>query len=351
MSDFKKPVLVTGAAGYLASWVVSQLLATGCAVRATVRSLADSAKVKHLHDLAARHPGLLTLFEADLLKEGSFDEAAQGCGVVFHVASPYFLEAPRDFERELLEPARRGTLNVIGAINRSASVHRLVLTASVVSLYNDAAELAARPGQLVTDTDYNRSQDPRHNPYAYSKTVAEQAAREAQRTQSTWDLVTIHPGAIFGPSLSKRGDATSVKMLRQFLDGSFRSGVPKLRLGVVDVRDAAEIHVRAALKAKPDDRFIAVGETLTLLDMAKAVRPADYGLPDKLPRRELPTWLIWLVAPFIGMTREYVKKNVGHAIDFDNRRSQVALAMQYRSPTQTFGDHLIQLVNDDLLKA
>jgi nucleoside-diphosphate-sugar epimerase len=343
------PIAVTGAAGYLASWVVTQLLDEGQRVHATVRSLADDAKLAHLHDLARRHPGRLALFEADLMKEGSFDLAFEGCGAVVHTASPYVLGQPRDVQGELVGPARQGSLNVIGAVNRAASVRRLVLTASVVSMFSDARDLAGRPGHRLAEADWNRHSSEGHNPYAYSKRVAEEAAWAAARAQSRWSLVTIHPGAIFGPSLSRRVDATSVDMVVQFLRGAFRPGVPRLWLGVVDVRDVAAAHVRAVLRAEAAGRYIVVGRSLALLDIARALRPGLQGLPDKLPTRELPKALVWLAAPFVGMTREYVSKNVAHPIDFDSRRSVKELGLAYRRPEQTFHDHVAQLLRDQLL--
>lgn len=343
------PIAVTGAAGYLASWVVAQLLDEGQRVHATVRSLADAAKVQHLNELARRHPGRLELFEADLMREGSFDRAFEGCSAVIHTASPYVLGRPRDVRNELLGPARQGSLNVIGAVNRAPSVRRLVLTASVVSLFNDARDLAGRPGHLVGESDWNRGSSEHHNPYAHSKAAAEEAAWAAARAQSRWDLVTIHPGAIFGPSLSRRVDATSVDMVVQFLRGSFQAGVPRLWLGVVDVRDVAAAHVRAVQRAAANGRYVVVNRSMPLLDIARAIRPGLQGLPDKLPRRELPKALVWLAAPFVGMTRAYVSKNVGHPIQFDNRRSVAELGLACRSPEQTFHDHVAQLLRDRLV--
>lgn len=345
------PVAVTGASGYLASWVVAQLLEEGHRVHATVRRLADAGKVEHLRALAGRHAGRLELFEADLMTEGSFDRAFEGCGAVIHTASPYVLGRPRDFQGELLGPARQGSLNVIGAVNRTPSVRRLVLTASVVSMFSDTRDVAGRPGHLLTEADWNRSSSERHNPYARSKAAAEEAAWEAARAQARWDFITIHPGAIFGPSLSRRVDATSVDMVVQFLRGSFRAGVPRLWLGVVDVRDVALAHVRAVQRSEAKGRYIVVGRSLPLLDIARAIRPGLQGLPDKLPTRELPKALVWLAAPFAGMTREFVAKNVGYPIHFDSQRSVKELGLAYRSPEQTFGDHIAQLARDQLLQA
>ncbi len=344
-------LLVTGAAGYLASWIVHDLLGQGHTVHGTVRSLRDAAKLEHLHKLAARYPGRLQLFEADLVQPGSFDAAVDGCSQVIHVASPYFIKKPQDIGRELVEPAVQGTLNVLGAVERAPSVKRVVLTSSVAALYDDACELSTAAGHLVRETDVNPNTDPGHNSYAYSKTAAEQAAWARQRGQSRWDLVTMHPGAIFGPSLSARVDATSVDMAVQFLNGSFRAGVPRLTLGVVDVRDVARAHARAALKPEAHARYIVVGQSLRLLEMARLMRVEAAGLKNRLPRRETPKWLMWLVGPLVGLERGYVARNVGFDIAFDNSRSKADLDLDYRAPERTLNDQIAQLVADGLVAA
>ena len=344
-----KTFLVTGAAGYLASWVVQQLLRDGHAVHGTVRSIKDAAKLHHLHDLAKKHPGQFTLFEADLQRPGSFDAAMNGCSSVIHTASPYFVHKPKDIQRELIQPALDGTRDVLASVARTHSVTRVVLTSSIAALYGDARDLAEVPDRTVREQSINPNQDPGRNSYAYSKTVAERAAWDEQRKQQRWDLITIHPGAIFGPSLSRRTDATSVDMMVQFLNGSFRTGVPRLMLGLVDVRDAAQAHVTAALSSQARGRYIVVGESLRLLEMAKLMRVKDFGLVDKLPRGEAPKALLWLIAPFVGLQRDYVARNVGHDIHFDSSRSRTELGLHYRGAAETLNDHIRQLVQDKLV--
>jgi nucleoside-diphosphate-sugar epimerase len=351
ITQAQEAVLVTGASGYLASWVVKELLDAECIVHATVRKLNDDDKIAHLQEMANAYPGKLKLFAADLLTPDSFDAAMTGCGAVIHTASPYFHEKPKDIELELIKPAVNGTMNVIASVNRTASVKRVVLTSSIAALYDDNCDAQAYPGNTVTERHINSNQDMTHNSYAYSKTAAETAAWQSQKLQSRWDMVSIHPGAIFGPSLSKRVDATSVGMVVQFLNGSFRMGVPRLWLGVVDVRDVARTHVQALLVPTAHGRYIAVAESMTLLQAAGLMRPTDAGLPDKLPRRESPKSLVWLIAPFVGLQRDYVMRNVGHPINFDNARSKSELGIVYRLPADTFNDHIRQIIADGLVKA
>lgn len=349
MTELKNPVLVTGAAGYLASWVVAQLLGKGQTVHATVRDLNDHKKIQHLLDLSDRFPNTLSLFEADLLAEGSFDRAMAGCSVVIHTASPYFNGKAKNPQAQLVKPALDGTLNVLASVNKTASVKRVVLTSSIVALYNDACEVGAAAKHTVQETDVNPNTDIRHNSYAYSKTVAEHAAWAAQKQQDRWQLITLHPGAIFGPSLSKRADATSVGMMVQFLNGSFRAGVPELWLGVVDVRDVAAAHVQAALLPNTSGRYIVVAESLTLLEISKLMRVGEFGLKNKLPQGETNKALIWLIAPLVGMQRRYVARNVSYPVYYNNQRSKSELDIHYRLPQETFNDHIRQIVADGLL--
>ncbi len=343
-----KPLLVTGAAGYLASWVVQQLLADGYTVHGTVRSLDDGDKVQHLRKLQQQYPERLQLFEADLLKPRSFDAAMHDCSVVIHTASPYFLDKPKDIQRQLVQPALDGTLNVLSSVERTPGVTRVVLTSSIVALYNDTRDLSQVAEHLVREADVNTNTDERHNSYAYSRTVAEQAAWTQQRKQQRWSLITLHPGAIFGPSQSTRADGTSVGMMVQYLNGSFRTGVPRLTLGLVDVRDVAQAHVKAAVLPQACGRYIVVGQSIQQLEMAKMMRVKEAGLPDKLPRGEVLKALLWLIAPLVGLQRDYVMRNVGYPIRFDNRRSQTELGVVYRPPSQTLNDHITQIASDGL---
>ncbi|ADV66023.1 NAD-dependent epimerase/dehydratase family protein [Deinococcus maricopensis] len=351
MPETPQRILVTGAAGYLASWIVEDLLRNGHTVHGTVRHLKDHSKIQHLTDLAARYPQRLLLFEADLLSEGSFDQAMQGCSVVIHTASPYFLDRPRDVEQQLIQPALGGTRNVLAAVKRTETIKRVVLTSSIAALYNDACDLSGVDGQTVQEGDVNPNTRKTHNPYAYSKTIAEQAAWEECRQQQRWDLVSMHPGAIFGPSLSKRPDATSVGMMMQFLNGTYRQGVPRLWLGLVDVRDAARAHVRAATLAEAHHRYIVVAESLRLLEIARLMRVREFGVEDKLPQAEVPKGLMWLMGPMVGLQRRYIARNVNFPVHFNNQRSQTELGVHYRAPAETLNDHIRQLVGDGLIRA
>ncbi len=349
MEKTQKTLLVTGASGYLASWVVKQLLDQGHVVHGTVRSLNNQAKVSHLLSLAEDYPEKLKLFEADLLQVGSFSEAMNNCDVVIHTASPYFLKPSKNTQSELIDPAIKGTENVLNSVNKTETVTRVVLTSSMVALYNNAKDFAGRPDCQVNESDVNHNQDMNYNSYAFSKTQAEKVAWDINAKQQRWDLVTVHPGAVFGPSLSDRKDATSVNMLIDYLNGNFKHGVPNISLGVVDVRDTAEVHVKAALTQAAAGKYLSVAATHTFLELAKFIDPEKFDIKDQLPRKEVPKFLVWMIAPFIDMQRKYVTNNVGYDLSFDSSRSESELGVNYRSTETTIEDHIQQLVMNKLI--
>lgn len=129
----KWPVLVTGATGYVAGWLIKRLLESGVTVHATVRDLRDQDKLKPLNRVASTAPGTLRYFQANLFDDGSYAEAMQGCRVVFHTASPFRLQA-RDPQSELIAPAVQGTHNVLNQATLTPSVQRVVLTSSCAAI-------------------------------------------------------------------------------------------------------------------------------------------------------------------------------------------------------------------------
>ncbi len=342
--------MVTGAAGYLASWIVLQLLEAGYTVHGTVRSTSAKDKIQHLLDMQKKFPKQLQLFEADLLQAGSFSEAMQGTRVVIHVASPYLFQKPTDPQKELIQPALDGTQNVLNSVNQIPSVKRVVLTSSIAAMYDNAKYVAKNSHSVVTQYDINYQSTASKNPYPYAKTEAEQLAWRLFAKQARWELVTIHPGAIFGPSLSKRQDATSVDMMIKFVQGFFKNGVPRLWLGLVDVRDVAQAHVRAATKGPSRQRYIVVAESLRLLKIANLIDANKFNVKNKLPKFEVPKFIVWLIAPLIGLERGFVWKNVNIPIGFDASQSKALLDLNYRKPIETINDHIEQLIADGLVE-
>lgn len=343
------PIFVSGGSGYIASWILRRLLEAGHTVHATVRDPQRAASVEPLHKLAAGLPGQLKLFKADLLQPGSFDEAVAGCRVALHTASPFLISGIKDPEATLIRPALEGTRNVLGACTRSGTVQRVVVTSSVAAIYGDAADLEDNPRGIFNEDDWNTTSSPTHQPYSYSKLVAEQEAWKLQQAQNRWSMATVNPGFVFGPALTQASQSTSIETLLQFGSGKLRTGVPHMVFGCVDVRDVAEAHIRVALDDRLEGRFILSAGELSMLDMATILR-SKFGSAYPFPRFEVPKPIVKLVAPIAnGVPRRFVERNAGHELRFDNRRSRELLGIDYRSLPQTLIEHFQQLIDDGLL--
>eukprot|EP01098_Paradermamoeba_levis_P003527 TRINITY_DN1591_c0_g1_i5.p1 TRINITY_DN1591_c0_g1~~TRINITY_DN1591_c0_g1_i5.p1 ORF type:complete len:325 (+),score=100.33 TRINITY_DN1591_c0_g1_i5:270-1244(+) len=272
-------VLVTGAAGYIASWVIKQLLEKGkYKVRGTVRSVNDANKVSHLQQLFPD----LELFEADLLKEGSFDKACEGCEIVFHTASPFQLQVG-DPQKDLVDPALKGTLNVLRSAEKAGTVRRVIVTSSVAAIAS-----TKKPEEYVfSEEDWNNDSSVDHEPYRYSKTVAEKAAEEFA-VGKKFDVVRICPSFVVGPPLSKRTDGTSVGLIRDFLEGKFyEKGTNPSCFGTIDVRDIAAAHIAAAEIPEAKGRYLVSSDRgISHLEYAQFLLKSGKFDKYKIPTKE-----------------------------------------------------------------
>ncbi|WP_414650266.1 NAD-dependent epimerase/dehydratase family protein [Duganella sp.] len=346
--DTSKPALVTGATGYVAGWIVRRLLEEGVTVHAAVRDPGDKTKTWHLDEMAASLPGTLRYFKADLLENGSYDLAMDGCGIVFHTASPFKLDV-RDPQAELVDAALLGTRNVLDSVQRSDSVTRVVLTSSCAAIYGDNADLALTARGVFTENDWNTSSSLHHMPYSYSKTVAEREAWSISRQATRWRLVVVNPSLVVGPGTHPRATSESFNLVRQLGDGTMKAGAPALPFGVVDVRDLAEAHLRAAYLPEAQGRYIISGQASSLLGLAAALAGRFGGYP--LPRRALPKWLVWLAGPMTDrtVTRKLVARNVGLPWKADNGKSVAQLGMTYRPLDVSIQDMFQQMIDSGQL--
>ena len=336
--DTSAPIMVTGATGFVAGWLVKALLDAGATVHAPVRDPGNAGKIDHLVNLAADAPGEIRFFKADLLDEGSYGEAMAGCRLVFHTASP-FTSKITDPQKDLVDPALNGTRNVLEEANRTPSVDRVVVTSSCAAIYGDNADVKAAPGGVLTEDIWNTSSSLDHLAYSYSKTVAERAAWDLARAQERWRLVVVNPSFVLGPALQARPTSESFALIKGFGDGSFKTGAPRIGIGAVDVRDLALAHVRAGFLPNAQGRHIISGTDTDFLGLADALRER-FGADYPLPRGAIPKWLAWLVGPMINpvTTRRYIARNVDIQWHGDNTKSIEKLGMTYRPLRETMED-------------
>lgn len=338
-----QPVLVTGATGYVAGWLVKTLLDNGLHVHAAVRNTSDD-KVGYLQELADNSEGSIRFFKTDLLQEGSYDEAMEGCSVVYHTASPFFLDF-KDAQKELVDPALIGTRNVLGSVNRAESVKRVVVTSSCASVYGDNVDAQDKPNKTLTEEHWNTSSTLNHNPYSYSKVMAERAAWEINKAQGRWQLVTINPSLVLGPGIKPTATSESFNIVKQMGDGTMKAGLPHVGFCTVDVRDLAEAHFQAGFNSRAKGRYIISGDNSSFLGIADALID-KYGKDYPIPRRKLPKFLIWLVGPMNGMSRKFVSNNVNYDLKVDNSKSQRDLGIRYRPLKETMETFFQQMIDN-----
>jgi nucleoside-diphosphate-sugar epimerase len=343
--DKTQPVLVTGATGYVAGMLIKRLLTEGLTVHATVRDASKKERLKYLDAAAAEAPGDIRYFSADLLQDGSFAEAMQGCSVVFHTASPFATNTSNP-QKDLVEPAELGTRNVLGQVNQVESVKRVVLTSSTVAIYGDNADIASVAGGVLTEEDWNHTSSLSHQPYSYSKTVAEKEAWKLNQGQERWSLVTINPTFVMGPGLNPHASGESYSVMKQFGDGTMKSGVPDYPMGFVDVRDVAEAHFQAAFQPSAQGRHLTSGHDSSFPEMGRILRQ-HFGDAYPFPKRVLPKWLVWLVGPMIdkALTRKMVARNIGIPFVSDSSKVQKELGIQFRPLEESLVEMYQQLAD------
>lgn len=294
-------VLVSGGTGFLGGWCVAQLLERGHYVRTTVRDLNREAAVRRAVAKAGVDPGdRLTVLSADLNSDDGWAEAVAGCTYVLHVASPFPSEQPKDPD-ELIVPARDGALRVLEAA-LDARVERVVMTSSVAAIRGSRQSSASAP---CTEADWTDGSDPRRSPYVRSKTIAERAAWELMREARAEErLAVINPGAIIGPPLSDDHSA-SLQAIKRLLGGM--PAMPRLGFTFVDVRDVADLHLRAMTdSAAAGERFIAADKFLWTRDVAAVIRERLGDAAPKVPTRVAPNLLVRAMSLIDAGIRPYV---------------------------------------------
>ncbi|MGW0180673.1 NAD-dependent epimerase/dehydratase family protein [Nocardia sp. NPDC003345] len=283
-------VLVTGATGFVAGHVITELLGQGYAVRATVRDLAATAARAHLIECAARIGGDLEFAGADLGHDTGWAEAVAGCAAILHVASPFPAAPPAD-DGELIRTAVDGTLRVLRAAADEPGVRRVVLTSSIAAVAHGHRDSAPR-----TESDWTVIE--RSAAYQRSKTLAERAAWEyvaSLPAARELALVVLNPGMVLGPVLS-RATSTSHEPIRRLLAREV-PGVPRVGWSVVDVRDLAVAH-RLALETPEaaGKRYICAGDPVWMRDMARMLAEAYGPRGVRIVTRPIPDILVRVAA-------------------------------------------------------
>ncbi|MDE0707714.1 MAG: NAD-dependent epimerase/dehydratase family protein [Candidatus Poseidoniales archaeon] len=314
------PVLVTGAAGFIGSHVVRELLSQGRSVRATVRNPVNAEFLKQL-------PGAenLEIVQMDLLDRGTVDAAVVGCDDVIHCAAALYVGV-KDAQKDVVDPSIQGTQNLLDAIDAAGGISRLIHTSSVAAVRRNGT----KDGQTFSNTDWCDNATVDSNAYGLAKAGAERLARdwvasknEAERPR----YVSINPSIVFGPVMSKR----HLKGSMTILDHLLKRKPPvllKMHMNIVDVRDVATAHVRAMTEGADGGRYIVFNASMWMPQVNAVLRKQ---IPDrKWPRIVLPKSLSYVLSIFHPqLTMSWVKHNIGTSCEYDSSPANQDLGMEW----------------------
>jgi nucleoside-diphosphate-sugar epimerase len=323
-------VLVTGGSGYIGGWCVATLLQRGYVVRTTVRDLAKEDAVRAGLAKIVDPGNRLSFYAANLTSDAGWDEAVNGCDYVLHVASPLGVSDPKD-PNDLIVPAREGAKRAVGAAIK-AGVKRVVLTSSVAATSKGVA------GSWTSDeTNWTDVDGPKVSAYAQSKTLAERAAWDLIHSSTgNTTLATVNPALVLGP-VTSHDFSESVQVVERLLSGRV-PGIPRLGFNVVDVRDVADLHIRAMTDPHAaGERFIAAANYAWMADVAEILRAKLGAAASKTPTRKVPDFVIRLAGLF-DKDLGSVTPSLGHKHDNSSEKAQRMLGWKPRPLEETVLD-------------
>jgi dihydroflavonol-4-reductase len=314
-------VLLTGVSGFIAKHIALKLLNAGHSVRGTLRRMDRADEVRTaLAPYLTEHAGELTFVQADLESDAGWADAFQGVTALIHTASPFPISQPKD-PATVIRPAVEGTERVLKAA-AAAGVTRVVLTSSTAAILNEA-----KPDTLQDEADWCDTHLPSTTPYAKSKTLAERAAWEIAKARSL-KLTTINPGFVLGPPLDEHY-GSSLGLVERFLKGRDPM-LPSLGFPMVDVRDVAEMHLRALQRPETiGRRYIASAGSMAFVDMGRTLKAA---YPTRrIPTREAPKAIVRFLSLFDPQIKSILPK-LGHLERVSNARAVKEMGMEFIAP-------------------
>ncbi|RQO74384.1 aldehyde reductase [Pedobacter sp. KBW06] len=327
----REMVLVTGGSGFVALHVIQQLLNRGYRVRATLRSITRKDEII----ASLKNAGIidfenLTFAEADLSADEGWNEAMKNIDYVHHIASPIHLKLPKN-EDEMIRPAVDGTLRVLGAA-RDAGVKRVVMTSNFGAVGYSHKD----PTQLITEDSWTNPNEKGLSAYNKSKVLAERAAWDFIKNEGEdLELTVINPTAILGPSFSEKL-SSGFELLKNILDGTMKA-IPNMELAIVDVRDLADLHIRAMeTAAAKGQRFLALSDgTMTLLQIAIFLKKEMPEISQKVSDKTIPDWQVRIAAlfsqkakailPLIGVNRKASNQKARQVLGWQPRAKEEAI--------------------------
>eukprot|EP00301_Raphidiophrys_heterophryoidea_P018569 c3570_g1_i1.p1 GENE.c3570_g1_i1~~c3570_g1_i1.p1 ORF type:complete len:372 (-),score=109.96 c3570_g1_i1:134-1213(-) len=347
-------VAVTGASGFIGSHICKALLENGFSVRAVVRDKDNQEKTAHLRKLAddCSRSDAISFYSGDLLIENSYDEAFLGCDAVVHSAAVVEIGTTSNPQRDIVDPSVLGTQNVLKSLAKASSIKRLVFTSSVAAVHSP---IGKRDGYMFTEADYNEYSTIANDAYGYAKREAEFEAmgikndsKDGNKDERKFDAVSINPGVVLGPCLTKQHTKSSAVLIRQIIYGN---KMDNYRCSFVDVRDVALAHVRAlTLPEATGSRFIAVCDAppMTTCDLA----PIAQSLFPQYALTAVPSvgWMGWVAAKWLGYVGEFQIAMVERTLPFSNEKARTVLGVQFRPLEETVRDTVTSMIDSGWIK-
>ena len=333
-------VLVTGGSGFLGSRCLVELLGRGYAVRTTVRDVSREPEVRAMVGAEVDPGQRLSVVAADLTRDDGWPQAVEGADYVLHVASPFPPKQPKDPD-ELIVPAREGTLRVLRAAFDSGT-KRVVVTSSVAAIRNPSV----LPDGPLTEEQWTDAENSDLSPYTLSKTIAERAAWDLVRERGEPErLAVVNPGAILGPVLSD-DLSYSLEVIERMLKGM--PGVPRLGFSFVDVRDVADLEIRAMTAPEAGgERFIATDRFLWMAEVAEILRERLGEAAAKVPTRTVPNLMVRAMGLFDPGIRSIVG-DLGQRLELSSEKARNTLGWSPRPTEETIVETAESLIRRGL---
>ncbi|MGO9481183.1 MAG: SDR family oxidoreductase [Candidatus Kryptoniota bacterium] len=333
-------ILVSGGSGYIAGFLIRQLVNEGWVVHTTVRNLARESEVRRLINVENVK---LKFFAADLMSDDGWANAMAGCSHVAHLASPFPLGVPKN-EDDLIIPARDGALRVL-RLAKAAGVKRFVMTSSCAAI----AYGHDKSAQTFTESDWTVVTSPDVQPYVKSKTIAERAARDWVAAEGgDIEFCTVNPSAVLGPVWSD-DISTSTELVKKLLEGAL-PGCPDIGFSIVDVRDVADMHVQAMNAPNmAGERFICAGQFLKAIEIARILKSKLGAEAKKVPARKLPDFVVKLAAKFDPSVKQ-IAGEIGKIRNADASHARDVLGWVPRPVEETIIDTARSLIDLGIVK-
>ncbi len=335
----QRSICVTGAAGFVGSHIIRQLLAAGSCVRGTVRNPDDRTKRAHLDKLADAYPGQLEVIGADLLRPGSFEQAMSGCVGLIHTATAVLVTAS-DPQRAIVDVAVEGTKNVLHTAAKCTDIKSVVMTSSISAIMS-----FGRPqGTTFSEADWCDSADLRVDPYGHAKALSEkQLWIFADAHKDRVRVTSINPGYILGPALAAHHVDGSLSTLRDLVQRNYPA-CPRMLFWLADVRDVATAHLRALDRPAADGQRIIVADTRKWLQEIAQVLSSKH----KVPLRNLPDFVAMLAAIFDRrLSFGYMRAFVGYDYNLALDRAKTILDLEYRDANASILETAATMIEHD----